>query len=243
MYKQITVGGNSLKFYEIPKVIVHQGRVTEELTKERRRLWLARINRANFAPDPSKRHYKVCSGHFISGMKSDLFDKTNPDWAPSLKLGYHQSDEALSLKKRHERTQARTKRKSQHQASQALLELQSANDTELQNDDSIKPLCESENFQKPVCKFHLMGSISVCKDHGDETEEQKEIMRLRMENNNLREKLNAGTGDICPDTFKDEEKVKHYTGLTYQILMTLFTFLEPHISHTSRSSLSFRSLF
>lgn len=55
-----------------------------------------------------------------------------------------------------------------------------------------------------------MGSISVCKDHGDETEEQKEIMRLRMENNNLREKLNAGTGDICPDTFKDEEKVKHY---------------------------------
>lgn len=31
-------GENSLKFYEIPKVIVHQGRVTEELTKERRRL-------------------------------------------------------------------------------------------------------------------------------------------------------------------------------------------------------------
>lgn len=56
-------------------------------------------------------------------MKSDLYDKTNPDWAPSLKLGYHQSDEALSLKKRHERTQARTKRKSQHQAAQALLEL------------------------------------------------------------------------------------------------------------------------
>lgn len=65
----------------------------------------------------------MCSEHFISGMKSDLYDKTNPDWAPSLKLGYHQSDEALSLKKRHERTQARTKRKSQHQAAQALLEL------------------------------------------------------------------------------------------------------------------------
>ena len=57
----------NLKFFEIPKLIKHQGVQTEELSTERRRLWLSRINRANFNPDPAKRHFKVCSEHFISG--------------------------------------------------------------------------------------------------------------------------------------------------------------------------------
>ena len=60
-------GDTDLKFFDIPKVIKHQGIQTEQLSTERRRLWLARINRANFDPNPSKRHYKVCSAHFIAG--------------------------------------------------------------------------------------------------------------------------------------------------------------------------------
>lgn len=60
-------GDSSLKFFDIPKVIEHQGIQTKELTSERRRIWLARINRADFSPDPSKRHFKVCSDHFIQG--------------------------------------------------------------------------------------------------------------------------------------------------------------------------------
>ena len=31
---------------------------------------------------------RVCSDHFISGSPATLFDSTNPDWVPSLKLGY-----------------------------------------------------------------------------------------------------------------------------------------------------------
>ena len=62
-----TYGDSDLKFFDIPKIVKHQGNRTEELTTERRRLWLARINRANFDPDPTKRHYKVCSEHFITG--------------------------------------------------------------------------------------------------------------------------------------------------------------------------------
>jgi hypothetical protein len=68
-----TPGNSDLKFFDLPKVIVSQGKRTEELTTERRRLWLARINRAKFKPDPSKRHYKVCSKHFISGMAFSHF--------------------------------------------------------------------------------------------------------------------------------------------------------------------------
>lgn len=52
------VGENARKFFDIPKVIHHQGKQTEELSAERRTLWLSRINRANFNPDPRKRHFK-----------------------------------------------------------------------------------------------------------------------------------------------------------------------------------------
>jgi hypothetical protein len=57
-------------------------------------------------------------------------------------------------------------------------------------------------------------------------------------NASLKEKLYAGTGDICPETFKEDDKVKHYTGLCYKTLMALFIYLEPNITHTSRSSLT-----
>ncbi|CAL9704922.1 unnamed protein product [Knipowitschia caucasica] len=54
-------------FFNLPKVITSQGSETERLSRERRTLWLARINREGFNPDPKKRHYKVCSDHFITG--------------------------------------------------------------------------------------------------------------------------------------------------------------------------------
>ena len=69
------VGDSTIKFYDIQKVITHQGKQTEELSSERRVLWLSQINRANFNPDPNKRHFKVCSDHFISGMNICIFKK------------------------------------------------------------------------------------------------------------------------------------------------------------------------
>ena len=66
-----------------------------------------------------------------------------------------------------------------------------------------------------------------------ESEEQLEIKRLKEENRSLREKISAST-----ETFKEEEKVKHYTGLSYGILMSLYDYLEPHIPYTSRSALT-----
>lgn len=70
------------------------------------------------------------------------------------------------------------------------------------------------------------------------SDDQQEVKRLKLENASLKEKLYAATGDICPETFKEDDKVKHYTGLCYKTLLTLFTYLEPNITHTSRSSLT-----
>jgi hypothetical protein len=43
-----TDGHSELKFFDIPKIVKHQGNRTEELTTERRRLWLARINNVTY---------------------------------------------------------------------------------------------------------------------------------------------------------------------------------------------------
>jgi hypothetical protein len=71
-----------------------------------------------------------------------------------------------------------------------------------------------------------------------ESDDQQEVKRLKLENASLKEKLYAGTGDICSETFNEDDKVKHYTGLCYKTLMALLTYLEPNITHTSRSSLT-----
>ncbi|KAJ8271078.1 hypothetical protein GJAV_G00122490 [Gymnothorax javanicus] len=77
--------GSQLRFFRIPVVRKNEGEAAWELSQRRRALWLARINRKNFQPSESSR---VCSDHFVQGRPSYLHDSKNPDWAPSLKLGY-----------------------------------------------------------------------------------------------------------------------------------------------------------
>ena len=93
-----------VSFFSIPGVIESQGAKTKELSSQRRTLWLARINRKNWSPSSSSR---VCGDHFISGntfiyylailiiiaviyigRPSVLYNELNPDWAPSLNMGY-----------------------------------------------------------------------------------------------------------------------------------------------------------
>ena len=69
-------------FYRLPAIISNQGTQTEA--------WLAKIRREDISP---KQYYniRVCSDHFINGSPSRLYDETNPDWAPSLKLVFEAS--------------------------------------------------------------------------------------------------------------------------------------------------------
>ena len=43
----------------------------------------------------------VCSDHFISGKPSALYASTNPDWVPTLKLGYYKAPNSLSSTNRY----------------------------------------------------------------------------------------------------------------------------------------------
>ncbi|XP_049267278.1 uncharacterized protein LOC125756484 [Rhipicephalus sanguineus] len=71
--------------YRLPKVITRQCDRTKVLSEQRRRLWLARINRKGLK---NLDYLRVCGRRFISGHPASLMDNTNPDWVPSQHLGY-----------------------------------------------------------------------------------------------------------------------------------------------------------
>ncbi|KAH7945743.1 hypothetical protein HPB49_015129 [Dermacentor silvarum] len=93
-------------FFRIPRIVVDRCERSNRHSTNRRMLWLARINRAYL--DPQNPSLRVCGAHFVTGTPSHLFDSTNPDWAPSLHLGYsvRQADAD-----RYERSELRRQRK------------------------------------------------------------------------------------------------------------------------------------
>ncbi|KAH9381616.1 hypothetical protein HPB48_004613 [Haemaphysalis longicornis] len=103
-------------FYSVPKVVENQCERTKALSTKRRGLWLARINRTNF--DTENRNLRVCGAHFITAK---LFDETNPDWAPSLLLGYSAKNTDPS---RHRRLEKRRAEKRQADAEKREAEAQ-----------------------------------------------------------------------------------------------------------------------
>ena len=59
---------SKLRFYSIPTVIMNHGDETRELSKERRRLWTAAVNRKDIQTEEAWDKTVVCSKHFVDGM-------------------------------------------------------------------------------------------------------------------------------------------------------------------------------
>ena len=76
-----------VRFFRVPRVIVNQGEYTEELTSERRRMWISAISREDLTDDILER-VRVCSQHFVSGEAAKDWDRFNVDWVPTLHLGH-----------------------------------------------------------------------------------------------------------------------------------------------------------
>ena len=95
------------RFFRLPSFITHQGTQTHELSETRLEEWLARINRKDLKPEQYS-NTRICSDHFLSGSPSRLYDRNNPDWAPSVCLGYvTRYDVGSSATERYERAMAR----------------------------------------------------------------------------------------------------------------------------------------
>ena len=115
-------------FFRLPSIVNHQ---TYELTKRRQEAWLARVKRENLRPEKYP-YTRVCSDHFVTGMPSELYDTTHPDWAPSQKLGYT-PDLPQSVQERYERAAQRSAKK---------IELEDIADDPIHEDD------DNEVFRK-----------------------------------------------------------------------------------------------
>ena len=71
--------GSTLSFYRFPADV------------ERRRLWIAAINRRDWEPNE---YSYVCSAHFVSGKK--INDELSPDYVPSI---FHHVSSPLKRRK------------------------------------------------------------------------------------------------------------------------------------------------
>ncbi|XP_077384061.1 uncharacterized protein LOC144022809 isoform X4 [Festucalex cinctus] len=77
-------------------VVKKQGDECQKLSGERRRLWLAKLNQDLRGKNLD--NIRICSAHFLSGKKSDLYQKDNPDWVPSVGMTGQQRGASQSTK-------------------------------------------------------------------------------------------------------------------------------------------------
>ncbi|CAL9687164.1 unnamed protein product [Knipowitschia caucasica] len=215
-------------FFDLPTVITNQGSETERLSTQRRTLWLARINREGFNPDPKKRHFKVCSDHFITGKKAELYDPYNPDWAPLLKLEPVPKCPKMkqSSLKRSKRAKERKTKRERGESAAAPLALR-------WQDTASEEATDRETLTAP--------SQQSAGPHPDDSGLMKqmraELQRLRTENTLLKEELKDLV--LSPDSLRgNDAKVKYYTGVSYDILMTLYTCVEARIPQSALSTLT-----
>jgi hypothetical protein len=100
--------------------------------------------------------------HFsVSGNKADLYDRTNPDLAPSLKLGPQEEESqsaTLSSKKRYERTRTRDERKTKFRNAQALLDLQSSQN-EMSDEEAAETGCSGLPYLHHSAKIPVRMSV------------------------------------------------------------------------------------
>ena len=106
-------------FFRLPS-IVNTDETSQKLSRQRRDIWLSRINRKDLTPSQlaeKNSTLHVCGSHFILGRPAALFEPSNPDWAPSLNLGYKKLSVISSPESACERN-ARRKRRNENKTVQ-----------------------------------------------------------------------------------------------------------------------------
>ena len=96
-----------VRFFRIPAIIRHTDKRDLKLSTQRRDGYLAAISRDNLTAEMLENSdYRVCSNHFVDGEPAKLYDFTNPNCLPTLKLG-HTKQKNNSDYTRHERAKRR----------------------------------------------------------------------------------------------------------------------------------------
>ena len=252
-------------FHTVPSVIKHQGDEAMHLSMERRRCWLAAINRPVDVIDKLTTPV-VCSDHFVNNKSAKLFERSNVDWVPTLNLGY--GDDVVveeKVKSATERANRRMERKRKMDDS-SFLDSSCSNldessnhdesylstasppppvlDHQYQLQDSIKELCLSPvvDFTTSTSSANVM--VATHMSVGVQTDLlAKDIDRMQNSIESLTVKLIKLQIATCKvgveGWFDTDGKVTFYTGLpTIESMMILFEFVSSGIAHHERSALT-----
>lgn len=227
-----------MSFFKIPKVISHQGDKARELSERRRVAWLAKINRKDWLPGPRS---LVCSAHFISSKPASLFDETNPDWIPSLKLGYNDKRNVTADYMRYQRLERRKERNQDVVVERVKRpRLEENSEHQLSADDDLVSCVAGHLVQSVGCQ------TDITKDLEKEAEELRaEVEMLQKDNQELRNEimgLKARCIQSSPslEDFKENSQLlKFYTGIPeWTIFMALLNLLFPALPDAPAGKLS-----
>ena len=153
------------------------------------------------------------TGHF-SGKPAELYDEQNPDWIPSLNMGYQcKTGSLVRFERAKKRTECQLQQKPELDAS-ASEDMSVEKHADMDREDSTCDL--------GVQTMPYLESL------------ESEVQSLRLENSDLKIKLDCYT--FSEKSFQDQTRVKYYTGLpNFLMLMALFNYLSPYISSDPRT--------
>uniref|UniRef100_I3J851 THAP-type domain-containing protein n=1 Tax=Oreochromis niloticus TaxID=8128 RepID=I3J851_ORENI len=190
-----------LSFYAFPTWKQFQGAHVSDVTKRRRRAWIAAVRRADIKFCSISRYHLVCSRHFHSRKPAYEMDQTNPDWVPTLHMG---------RRTQREQKKALVGGKQQpHPPPQSLILKVDLTEVTTEEQPEMDTTEEQTEDQRPTI------DCERC------VQSRAEINRLLEENRKLKsllDKTELNENFLQGDT----EKVKYYTGLTcFAIFMSV----------------------
>lgn len=221
--------------YCLPKVITRQCGRTKALSEERRRLWLARINRKDMK---NLDYVRVCGRHFISGKPASLMDDTNPDWVPSQHLGYtNGAGPGMKTTGRYERAKDRRANKA---VAQQCVGTQPAEDdppspemSEV-NENAEQEMCAEGSSETDLVKEAAVQTVVTMEYISTLEEDRTRLASELREAEEAKKKL-----EVTADSLRDDPaKVAFYTGLSsFARLFAVFQMVECVVKHTQQNGL------
>ena len=130
---------------------------------------------------------------YFLGKPSSIYDKDNPDWAPSLKLGYDCKKVKDSSPDRYNRAQERVEKRRRSEGAIALMELSKAT-----MEETVDVGVSVEELNCKACQTDITSEYFTDLIQNEET--------LKKENAALKEQLKQNS--LSQDSFKeDNDKV------------------------------------
>lgn len=224
-----TEKGLNASFFRVPAIVKHQGKKIEDLTTERRRKWISVISRDDLSEEKLCSD-RVCSRHFVSGKSAADWDKHNVDWVPSLSLGHTKIkvQDHESIEDRATRAVERRKRFNEAIEAEIQAKMHKLNEPGL----PVKNLFDEEHFGEDFEDREPAAS-------NEETEkgQEKETCDAETATKDLNESKTFDESYFM----NDDAKVRFYTGLpTYDVLLTVFDFVNHHATRKSSVLSSFQ---